>query len=101
MIKASVMYPNGDSATFDMDYYCNRHMPLVRELLGVKVKDVGVDQGIGQPGSPAPFIAMGHLMFDSVEDFQSAMNTHGPKLMADIPNYTNTRPTIQVSEVKM
>lgn len=101
MIKASVMYPNGDDTTFDMDYYCNSHMALVRELLGVKVKGIGVDQGIGQPGTPAPFIAIGHLMFDSVEEFQSAMNAHGPKLMADIPNYTNSRPTIQVSEVKM
>jgi uncharacterized protein (TIGR02118 family) len=101
MIKASVMYPNGDDATFDMDYYCKKHMALVRELLGVTVKGIGVDQGIGEPGSPAPFVAIGHLMFDSVEDFQSAIATHGPKLMADIPNYTNIRPTIQVSEVKM
>jgi uncharacterized protein (TIGR02118 family) len=101
MIKASVMYPNGENATFDIDYYCKKHMALVRELLGVKAKGIEVDQGIGQPGSPAPFIAMGHLLFDSVEDFQSAMAAHGPKLMADIPNYTNTRPTIQVSEVKM
>jgi uncharacterized protein (TIGR02118 family) len=101
MIKLSVMYPNGAGATFDMDYYCNSHMALVRRLLGVTLKGIAVDQGIGQPGSPAPFLAIGYLMFDSVGDLQLALDTHGSKLMADIPNYTNTRPTIQVSEIRM
>ena len=100
MVKLTVMYPNGDDATFDMDYYCKKHMPLVQQTLGTALKGIAVDQGIGQPGSPAPFLAMGHLMFESMMDLQSALETHGPKLMADIPNYTNTRPTIQVSEMK-
>jgi uncharacterized protein (TIGR02118 family) len=101
MIKLSVMYPNGDGATFDMEYYCKSHIPLVRESVGASLKDVVVDQGIGEPESPAPFLAMGHLMFDSLEELQSALDVHGPKLMADIPNYTNTRPTIQISEIKL
>jgi len=101
MIKVSVMYPNGDGATFDMDYFRDSHLVLVRHLLGGMLKGIAVDQGIDQPGSPAPFLAIGHLMFDSVEDCQSAMNTHGPRLMADVPNYANTQPTIQVSEVRM
>ena len=101
MIKLSVMYPNGDGATFDMDYYCNSHMALVRQSLGAALKGIAVDQGIAQPGSPAPFLAIGHLMFDSVLDLQSALETHGAKLMADIPNYTNTKPTIQISEIRI
>jgi uncharacterized protein (TIGR02118 family) len=72
MIKLSVMYPNGDGATFDMEYYCKSHIPLVRQSLGASLKGVVVDQGIGQPGSPAPFLAMGHLMFDSLGQLQSA-----------------------------
>ena len=101
MIKLSVMYPSGDGATIDMDYYCKSHMALVRQSLGAALKGIALDQGIAQHGSPAPFLAMGHLMFDSMLDLQSALDVHGPKLMADIPNYTNTRPTIQISEVKM
>jgi uncharacterized protein (TIGR02118 family) len=95
------MYPNSESATFNIDYYCNSHMALVRDLLGAKVKGISVDFGVGQPGSPAPFIVIGHLLFDSVEEFQSAMAAHGARLMADIANYSNVRPTIQVSEVRM
>jgi uncharacterized protein (TIGR02118 family) len=62
-----------------------------------------VEQGLGgaEPGSPATYVAMGHLLFDSVEAFQSAFGPYAEAIMADIPNYTDTQPTIQISEVKM
>jgi uncharacterized protein (TIGR02118 family) len=44
---------------------------------------------------------MGHLYFDSVEAFQAAFGPHAPAIMADIPNYTDIQPVIQISEVKM
>ena len=44
---------------------------------------------------------MGHLLFDSVEAFQQSFGPHAETIMGDIPNYTNTQPTIQVSEVKL
>jgi|SRR5579864_6865896 uncharacterized protein (TIGR02118 family) len=103
MIKVSVLYPNQEGCTFDMAYYCNTHIPMVRRLLSPALKGVAVEQGIGgiAPGSPAPYIAMGHLLFDSVEAFQQAFEAHAQALLADIPNYTNTQPVIQVSEVKL
>ncbi len=103
MIKVSVLYPNTPGATFDMAYYCNRHMPMVREKLGAALKGSSVDQGIGgdEPGSPAPYLAMGHLLFESVEAFQAAFGPHAEAFASDVPNYTNIQPTIQISEVKM
>ncbi len=101
MVKVSVMYPNSEGATFDMEYYCNSHMALVRKLLGDVLKGIAVDQGISQEGSNAPFLTIGHLMFDSLEEARTALNTHAPTLLADIPKYTNTKPTIQVSEIKI
>jgi uncharacterized protein (TIGR02118 family) len=44
---------------------------------------------------------MCHLLFDSVEDFGAAFTQHGAAIQADIPNYTNTQPIIQISSVKM
>jgi uncharacterized protein (TIGR02118 family) len=44
---------------------------------------------------------MGHLYFDSAEAFQAAFAPHAQAIMADIPNYTNIQPAIQISEVKM
>ncbi len=98
MTKVSVLYPTGDGATFDVDYYCNSHMPMVQRTLGATLKGMAVDHGVPNLG---PYIAMGHLLFDSVEAFQSALAAHGPTLLADIPNYTNTQPAFQVSEVKL
>jgi len=46
MIKVSVLCANRNGATFDMDYYCNRHIMLVRQLLGDAVKGLEVDQGV-------------------------------------------------------
>jgi uncharacterized protein (TIGR02118 family) len=44
---------------------------------------------------------MGHLYFDSLADFQAAFGPHAKDIMADIPNYTDIQPTIQISEVKI
>jgi len=44
---------------------------------------------------------MGHLYCDSVEAFQTAFAPHAQTIMADIPNYTDIQPTIQISEVKI
>ena len=103
MIKVSVMYPNESNAHFDMSYYLDRHMPMVRDLLGGVLKGMNVEQGLagGQPGAPAPYVALGHLLFESVDTFQTAFAQHGDAILADIPNYTNTQPMVQVSQVKL
>ena len=71
MVKVSVLYPNDEGKKFDMQYYCDKHMPLVRKLPGASCTNVTVDQGIagGTPGSKAPYVAIGHLHFNTIEDF--------------------------------
>jgi uncharacterized protein (TIGR02118 family) len=103
MIKVSVMYPNGSGAKFDMAYYLNSHMPMVGRKLGSALKGMAIDEGLGgmPPGSPSHYLGMCHLLFDSVEDFGAAFAQHGAAIQADIPNYTNTQPVIQISTVKM
>ena len=103
MIKVSVFYPNEAEKIFDMDYYLNSHIPMVQEKLGDALKGGAVEQGLGgaEPGSPATYVAMAHLLFDSVEAFQGAFGPHSEAIMSDVPNYTDIQPTIQISEVKM
>jgi uncharacterized protein (TIGR02118 family) len=103
MIKVSVMYPSGDGRTFDMDYYCNTHIPMARRLLSPALKGVAVEQGIAgaEPGAPAPYLAIGHLLFESLEAFMNAFPPHMGALQGDIPNYTNAPPVIQIGEVKL
>jgi uncharacterized protein (TIGR02118 family) len=103
MIKVSVMYPNNEGSTFDMAYYCDKHMPMVRQKLAAALKGLAAEQGLAgaMPGSPPPFLALGHLVFESLETFQAAFGPHAQTILADIPRFTNTQPTIQISEVKM
>jgi uncharacterized protein (TIGR02118 family) len=103
MIRVSVFYPNAQGSRFDMQYYTASHMPMVQSKLGKACRRVEVDQGLagGTPGSAPTYAAIGHLFFDSMEAFQSAFKPHANTILADIPNYTNTQPTMQISEIKM
>ena len=101
MIKVSVLYPNGEGKNFDMDYYCNQHVPMVGELLGDSVKAATVEKGLGggEPGSTAAYAAMGNLYFASMDSFQSSFGPNAEKIMGDLPNFTNIEPVVQISEV--
>ena len=103
MIKVTVMYPNIEGKKFDMDYYCGKHIPMVRQVLGPACKGASVDAGLGgpEPGTPATYVAIGHLLFDSVSAFQAAFEPNADKILGDIPNYTDLQPAIQVSEMKI
>ncbi len=100
-IKVSVFYPNDEGTSFNVDYYCNKHMPMVKSLLGNALKASDVDKGLagGTPDQPALYAAIGHLYFDSIADFQNSFGPHAEKIMADAANYTNVQPAIQISEI--
>jgi len=101
MIKISVLYPRTESSRFDMDYYLNRHFPMLQARLGDALKAVAAERGVGgaMPGSAPAFMAMGHLWFESVAAYEAAFGPHAAEIVADVSNYSNVNPVIQVSEV--
>lgn len=100
MIKVSVMYPNGPDARFDAAYYCERHMPMVQRLMGDHLVSYTVDGPLaGAAAANAPYVAMGHLLCASTAAFEAGFGPHATQIMADIPNYTNLTPVMQMSEV--
>lgn len=103
MIKISVFYPNKEGARFDMDYYLQKHMPMVRQKMAGAMKGMGVEQGIsgGMPGAPLSYRVIAHMTFDSMEAYQAAFGPHAQSIMADIANYTDLQPIVQISEVKI
>lgn len=103
MIKVSVLYPNREGSRFDMDYYCTTHIGLCKDRLGDACKGVDVEAGLSSaaPGSAPPYVAMGHLYFDSLEAYSAAFGLHAEEILGDIPNYTDVEPVIQISEVKL
>src|SRR5262249_25590117 len=103
MVKVTVLYPNRTGTKFDMTYYLDHHIPLVRRLLTPALKGITVEHGISgdQPLSPATYIANCNLLFESVHAYQASFGPHGQEILEDIPNYTNCDPIVQLREVKL
>ena len=101
MIRLTIMYPNGDDAYFDMEYYQNKHIAMVKEKCGEALKECTVVQGLGgaAPGSPAPYVVISSLSVESMDDFLTYVAPHDPAFAADVPNFTNIIPVIQINEV--
>lgn len=101
MIKVSVLYPNTPGARFDHDYYRDKHLPLIKSRLGAALKYYTIDKGLagGAPGSPPAYVAMCHLMYDSVESYESSNAPYAQEIRGDIANFTNLIPVKLISEV--
>jgi uncharacterized protein (TIGR02118 family) len=101
MIRTTAFYPAGPNATFDFDYYKNRHFPMVLDLM----KPFGAIRfEVEKPlatvsGEPAPYLAVGTIWFDDMPGIQAGLAQHGATIMGDIPNYTNVTPVIQFGEI--
>jgi len=97
MIRVSVMYPNEKGKRFDLDYFAHKHIGLVHKKLdGAGLVRAEVDKA-ADPN--APFIAIGHLYFKSMEEFQNGFFPHAGEFTADMPNYTDLVPQVQISEI--
>ena len=101
MIKVSVMYPYQPGARFDHDYYRDTHMPLAKARLGAACLYYTVDKGLsgGAPGTAPTYVAMCHFFSESAAVFQAAFGPHAAEILADIANYTDLQPVMQISEV--
>jgi uncharacterized protein (TIGR02118 family) len=93
MIRVSVCYPSGEGSTFDHDYYRTTHVPLAARAWNPT--STTVDKGID-----GPYVAAVHMTFDSMDAFQAGLSSPlTGEVMADVANYTNITPVMQVAEV--
>jgi uncharacterized protein (TIGR02118 family) len=92
MIRLSVLYPKTEGASFDHDYYRDKHVPLACKTFGLSSAEI--DKGLD-----GPYVAAVHFKFDSMEAVGAAMGAAGiGDVMADIANYTTIQPVMQTSE---
>lgn len=97
MIRVSVLYPREPGKKFDFDYYVKQHMPMCQQKMGAAgLLKSEVDKAADEN---SPFMAAGHLYFKSVEDFQNAFYPHMADFAADMANYTDVAPQLQISEI--
>jgi uncharacterized protein (TIGR02118 family) len=96
----TVLYPNTPGVTFDFDYYLEHHATLIDRLYGSSIAKLELRRGTATPdGSAPPYVAIINIWIANQEAFDSAGAKHGATLIADVPNFTNAMPTIQVDEV--
>jgi uncharacterized protein (TIGR02118 family) len=103
VIRLTVLYPKTAASTFDMEYYLNKHVPLVlARLSSMGLRRLEVDAGLGgvAPDQPASFAAIGYLTYDTLEDLQRGLAVHGAELMEDIHKFTNVEPLMQVNRIE-
>ena len=102
LFKVSILYPNGEDTTFDIDYYQNKHMPMVAGFLGENLSFYEIDKGMAgrTPDEKVPYVAVGYFYVKDIAKYNQAIGQNREAVISDIKNYTNIRPIIQISEIK-
>ncbi|KAF2149280.1 hypothetical protein K461DRAFT_281641 [Myriangium duriaei CBS 260.36] len=96
---ATVVYPNNENTKFDMDYYLNKHMPLVQKHFGshgLKHWEVAsYDKTL--TGEKSPWSVQAILFWESEAGAKRAADTNHEEakvVFGDVPNFTNEAPTL-------
>jgi uncharacterized protein (TIGR02118 family) len=96
----TVLYPNQPGIKFDFDYYLKQHATLITRLYGKGIAKLELRRGVTAPdGAPPAHVAVISIWIGSQDVFDKAQAEHAPKLIADVPNFTNAMPKIQIDEV--
>jgi uncharacterized protein (TIGR02118 family) len=98
-LSLQVIYPITDDTTFDYDYYLGTHMPMVSEHMGAHIDKVLVTKGLASGPDAAPeSYAVASMTFVDQTALDAALAAAGP-VIADIANFTNTKPQMLIGEV--
>ena len=97
----TILYPAGDGVKFDADYYRDHHLVTIMKLYGKTISRFElrkvVPAAAGAP--PVPYSAAVNIWIADLAAFNAANAKHGPTLVADVPNFTNSQPTIQYDKI--
>lgn len=98
MYILTVTYPNSEGATFDWDYYREKHLPNVGETFGPHgLGYASVLKGEVQADGATPaFLAHTTLSFRDEGGAKAALASEGARaLMDDSKNFTSATPIVQ------
>lgn len=98
-VSLQVIYPIRDDTHFDHDYYLKTHMALVGKHMGPHIERTLVTKGVADgPDAAASIYAIATIIFADQAAMGKAMDVSAP-VMADIPNFTNTKPQVLIGDV--
>lgn len=94
-----VLYPTDGGATFDHDYYADKHLGMVDSLVGAHVSSTVITKGLaGGPDIPSGYHVVATLIFADQNALDAAMAAIGPAV-ADIANFFSGQPQMVIGEV--
>jgi len=100
-ITVTMLFPTEPDSRFDWDYFLNSHVPMVEAALaGDNLIQIKVALGLSgtAPGDAPAYQAVMIVSYDSIVAFHRTWRQHHHRIMADVTNFTNTRPVVQLSE---
>ncbi|GIW81039.1 MAG: hypothetical protein KatS3mg105_2846 [Gemmatales bacterium] len=101
MVRLTAIYRKGPSQKFDFNYYVHKHLQLVREKLGAfGLLKIEVAKGLQSlDGTAAPFVCIANCDFLDLKSLLAGLDKHAASLIADVPNYTDIKPEVQINEI--
>jgi uncharacterized protein (TIGR02118 family) len=91
----TILYPAGDGIKFDPDYYRDHHLKLIMRLYGSSIKRFELRTAAAE----SKFSAAVNIWIADFDAFNENNTKHGPELVADVHNFTNSQPSIQFDQV--
>src|SRR5450631_3449438 len=97
----TILYPAGEGVTFDTDYYRDHHLVTIMRLYGKSISRFELRKVVPSPDGapPVPYSAAINIWIANLEAFDRQNARHGPTLVADVPHFTNSLPTIQYDKI--
>ncbi len=94
----TVTYPEPENPEHFIKYYADTHLPLAKQLPGLKSYSYGYPEALGEAGDN-PFCIF-QAVFDSADAMVQALQSEpGQKVAADVPNYSPRGATLCHFEV--
>lgn len=97
----TILYPAGAGVTFDADYYRDHHLVTIMRLYGNGISRLELRTVVPSSGGvpPVPYSAAINIWIANLAAFDLGNARHGATLVADVPHFTNSLPTIQYDKI--
>jgi uncharacterized protein (TIGR02118 family) len=98
-VSMQVAYPITKDTNFDIDYYIEKHLAIIKENWTDQIQTMIVTKGLsGGKDIPSPYYAIATIVFADKDKMREAMKKGGP-VFNDIGNYYNISPITMIGEV--
>jgi uncharacterized protein (TIGR02118 family) len=94
MEQITFLYPKIDGATFDMDYFLNKHIPFAVQSTGAIKSWTVTEYTSGTDGREPPYMVQAIATLSSIEAYYAGVEKGNGAVIDDIPNYTNVTPMV-------